>query len=320
MKLILAPMEGVLDHPMRELLCDLGGFDHCVSEFIRVSNQLLPRRVFHRLCPELRQGGQTLNGTPVIVQLLGGNPEMLAANATRACELGAPGIDLNFGCPAKTVNRHDGGASLLRSPQRLFDIVSAVRDAVPSDTPVTAKMRLGFEDKTLALENASAIESGGAANITVHARTKVEGYAPPAHWQWIDKIQQQVSIPIIANGEIWNVDDYQRCQQESRCQDIMVGRGAIRTPDIGLQIKALNQELHHTPLTWGDICQLVLGFYHRIEHIPPRFACSRLKQWLGLLSHGYEPGKALFTRIKRLKDVDLIIEQINVDISDYSLP
>lgn len=314
MKLALAPMEGVLDHPMRELLCELGGFDYCVTEFVRVTNQLLPPRVFHRLCPELKQGGKTRNGTPVVVQLLGGNATMLAANAARASELGAPGIDLNFGCPAKTVNRHDGGAALLKSPERLYNIVSEVRQSVPDIIPVTAKMRLGFEDKSLALENASAIEAGGAAHITVHARTKVEGYAPPAHWQWLHKIQRQVSIPVIANGEVWNVSDYKQCRNISQCEDVMVGRGAIRTPDIGLQIKAANNGHPHTPLNWLDVCRLLQGFYHQIEHIPARFACSRLKQWVGLLSNGYPEGKDLFNRIKRLKEIDLILNEINSEL------
>ena len=105
MRLMLAPMEGVIDHTMRELLTSLGSVDRCVTEFVRVSDRLLPPRVFRRLCPELDRGGVTAAGVPVYVQLLGGQPGVVADNAARAAELGAPGIDLNFGCPAKTVNR-----------------------------------------------------------------------------------------------------------------------------------------------------------------------------------------------------------------------
>jgi len=310
-------MEGVLDHPMREILSDLGGFDSCVSEFIRVTDQLLPPKVFYRLCPELKQGGKTQNGMPVIVQLLGSDPNILAANAARACDLGALGIDLNFGCPAKTVNRHGGGAALLTNPEVLHTIVANVRAAVPTNIPVTAKMRLGFEDKSLAIENACAIEAAGAANITVHARTKVEGYAPPAHWHWIAKINQQVSIPVIANGEIWNLSDYHRCREISQCQDVMIGRGAIRTPDIGLQIKAANQGLTYNSLQWADICQLVLDFYRSIAHIPPAFAGSRLKQWIGLLSHGYPEARSLFDRIKRLRDIEQIVNEVNYNLAIF---
>src|SRR5207244_3542550 len=106
-------MEGVLDWVLRELLSDVGGVDRMVTEFVRVTDRLLPDHVFHKYCPELNQGGRTRSGIPVFIQLLGGQAGPLAENARRAVELGAPGIDLNFGCPAKTVNRHDGGAALL---------------------------------------------------------------------------------------------------------------------------------------------------------------------------------------------------------------
>ena len=131
MRLLLAPMEGVVDHTMRELLSGLGGLDRCVTEFLRVSEQLLPPRVFYRICPELRSGGRTASGVPVYLQILGGDPTLVAENAARAAELGAPGIDLNFGCPAKTVNRSDGGSIILREPERVFRIVDAARRALP---------------------------------------------------------------------------------------------------------------------------------------------------------------------------------------------
>ena len=176
MRLMLAPMEGVIDHTMRELLTSLGGVDRCVTEFIRVTERLLPPRVFYRLCPELARGGRTASGVPVYVQLLGGRAAVMAENAARAAELGAPGIDLNFGCPAKTVNRSDGGAILLREPRRVHDITAAVRAAVPDHIPVTVKTRLGYEDSALFADIAMGIESAGATELTVHARTKRDGY------------------------------------------------------------------------------------------------------------------------------------------------
>ncbi|MDC0603216.1 tRNA-dihydrouridine synthase, partial [Aliiglaciecola sp.] len=195
MKIVLAPMEGVVDHLMRDMLTQVGGFDHCVTEFVRVVDQLLPQRVYYRLCPELKTGGYTPSGIPVKVQLLGQEPDWLAENAVRAIELGSHGVDLNFGCPAKTVNKSKGGAVLLREPDALYRIVSAVRDAVPVGHQVTAKMRLGFEDKMLAVENALAIESAGADSLAIHARTKVEGYKPPAYWDHIARIKQHTKIP-----------------------------------------------------------------------------------------------------------------------------
>jgi len=111
MTILLAPMEGLLDHSLRDVLTRVGGIDRCVSEFIRITGQLLPERVFIRLMPELLTGSRTAAGVPVRAQLLGSDPQCLADNAARLAELGAEGVDLNFGCPAKTVNRHRGGAS-----------------------------------------------------------------------------------------------------------------------------------------------------------------------------------------------------------------
>jgi tRNA-dihydrouridine synthase C len=181
-------MEGVVDAVMREQLTAIGGYERCVTEFVRVSQTVLPKRVFFRYAPELRQGGLTPSGTPVYLQLLGSDPELMAANATRAATLGAPGIDLNFGCPAKTVNRSQGGAVLLRSPQLIRSICEQVRDSVPEHTPVTAKIRLGYDSDEQFEEILDALSGVALSEITIHARTKRQGYRPPAPtpttWRW----------------------------------------------------------------------------------------------------------------------------------------
>jgi tRNA-dihydrouridine synthase C len=186
--------------------------------------------IFYKNCPELLTNSRTRSGVPVFVQLLGGKAEPLAANAVRAHELGALGVDLNFGCPAKTVNRNDGGASLLQYTDRIYNIVSTVRKAVPNTTPVTAKIRLGFDDPNACLENAKAIEAAGANWLTVHCRTKTDGYKPPAYWEWISKIKEVSKIKIVTNGEIWNLNDFNRCYASAQTKDYMIGRGALRDP------------------------------------------------------------------------------------------
>ena len=152
MKLLLAPMEGLLDYTLRDILTRVGGVDRCVSEFIRITGRLLPERVFTRIVPELRHGSRTPAGVLVRPQLLGSDPACLADNAAVLAGLGPSGIDLNFGCPAKTVNQHRGGAVLLDEPELVGRIVAAVRRAVPAAVPVSAKMRLGFNDDDRALD------------------------------------------------------------------------------------------------------------------------------------------------------------------------
>ena len=153
-----------MDSIMRAMLTGMGGYDRCVTEFVRVSQTVLPARVFHRLCPELLEGGRTPSGTPVFVQLLGSDAPLMARNARAAVGLGAPGIDLNFGCPAKTVNKSRGGAVLLKTPETLRGVCSAVRDAVPPSIPVTAKIRLGFDDDSHFMDIVAAALAGAFRN------------------------------------------------------------------------------------------------------------------------------------------------------------
>ncbi len=251
-QLLLAPMEGLLDHALRDALTRVNangqltpgaagvhpsGIDRCVGEFIRITDTLLPPRAFVRTLPELLTGGRTLAGVPVRGQLLGSDPNLMAENAARLAELGSPGVDLNFGCPAKVVNRHGGGAALLDEPERVHRIVAAVRRAVPPGVPVSAKMRLGVNDDRLAEANASAIEAAGASEIVVHARTKTHGYRPPAYWDRIADLRRVVKLPLIANGEIWTADDALRAQAASGCAHLMLGRGQVADPGLALSVR-----------------------------------------------------------------------------------
>ena len=300
-------MEGVVDDLMRDTLTRLPGIDWCVSEFIRITQTVLPPRQFYRMLPELRLGAMTPSGVPVRAQLLGSNPDLLAENAKRLAELGAPVIDLNFGCPAPTVNRHRGGAILLQEPALLYEIVSAVRTAVPNTIPVTAKMRLGYEDKTLAIDCAQALVAGGAASLVVHARTKIEGYRPPAHWQWIAKIAESVSVPVMANGEIWSVADYLRCREESGQASVMLGRGLLARPTLAAEIQAYCRGEAPPDCGWQHTLQLLEDFFHRAAHRGPSFALSRLKQWLAMLGRDNPEAKAFCLTIRQLKEPALVM-------------
>jgi tRNA-dihydrouridine synthase C len=306
MHITLAPMEGVVDHLMRDMLTQVGGFDLCVTEFLRIVDQLMPKRVFYRLCPELHNQGFTPNGVPVKVQLLGQHADWLAENAFRAVELGSHGVDLNFGCPAKTVNKSKGGAVLLREPETIYQIVSAVRQAVPKEQTVSAKMRLGFDDTSLAIANAQAIADAGADSLVIHARTKVDGYKPPAYWDWIAKIKQNVDIPIVANGEIWNEQDAQNCQYQSNCENIMLGRGALAMPNLAQVIKSTQQSM-----SWQHVRDLLVQYSgYELFGDKGKYYPNRVKQWLGYLKRQYPEADALFMQIRALRSADDILQQI----------
>lgn len=299
-------MEGLTDPIMRDVITSVGSFDWCVTEFIRVTDSILPDHIYHTYCPELLTNGKTAAGTPVHVQFLGNNPEMLAANAAKVAAMGAPAIDMNFGCPAKTVNRHRGGSVLLDEPEVVYELVKAVRDAVPAHIPVSAKMRLGYMDRNFMLENAHAIEDAGAAWVAVHARTKADGYTPPAFWDQLRPIREALKINVIANGEIWNNADAKQCQLESGCEDLMIGRGAVTTPDL---TQCIRQNSDLPLLSWQDLLQLQIRFIHGPAKTEIGML-GRYKQWLGMMSKHYPEAKALWDEIKRLKKLDEIIEKL----------
>ncbi|MBF0265041.1 MAG: tRNA-dihydrouridine synthase [Gammaproteobacteria bacterium] len=313
MKIILAPMDGITDFYVRQILTSVGGYDLSMTEFLRVTNSVFPKRVFYQNCPEINPEinsnlellSFTQSGTPVHMQLLGSDADYLAANAAKAVELGVKGIDVNFGCPAKTVNGHGGGAVLLQDPEILYKLVSTIRKDLPSETPLSAKMRLGYETSDLLLDNAKAIEEAGADFITIHARTKFDGYRPPAKWHEVTDLFAKINIPIVLNGEIWDVNDYLKCQQISSCQDIMLGRGAFARPDLAKQIKTyLNHQPYQT-MSWDSICVLLKDFYQFMvmqNLISEKYIAGRLKLWIKWLMASYDEAVFLFEQIKRISD------------------
>lgn len=296
-------MEGLADDLLRGVLTAIGGYDWGICEFVRVSNTLLPAKTYQRICPELLNGGLTASGTPMRVQLLGSDPHFMAENARRLVGLQPPGVDLNFGCPAPTVNRHRGGAALLGEPELLHQITAAVRAEVPATIPFTAKMRLGIDDTSRAVENAQALAAAGIDELIVHGRTKADGYRPPARWTWIDQVRQAVDIPIIANGEVWTVEDFARCQQETGCPDIMIGRGAVADPLLARKVRG------EAVGGWAEeILPGVADYWLGIKRkVVPFHAGGRLKQWLAMMRRSYPEAEALYQQLRPIKaaeDID----------------
>ena len=321
---ILAPMEGVTDAPMRALQGETGAFTYAVSEFLRISHSVPPKHVYFTHVPELRTNGTTRTGLPVQVQLLGGDPDRMAAAAVVAHECGATAIDLNFGCPAKTVNRHDGGATLLKHPQRLRAIVRAVCEALPKEVPVSAKMRLGWDSIDSIDENAAMAAEGGAAWITIHGRTRQAGYAPPIFWEPIGRIRANLPIPVVANGDIWSFDDFLRCRDETGCIHFMLGRGALANPELSHRVAeelGINRrphaprEAHHAERDdydqpdWPSLLQRLVYWTHELRERPPQNMVRRMKQWLKMAS---TCGTfAEFDAIKLASDVPELLELLN---------
>ncbi|MEG0539851.1 MAG: tRNA-dihydrouridine synthase [Comamonas sp.] len=328
MRLLLAPMEGLLDFVLRDVLTRVGGVDRCVSEFIRVSGTVLPDRVFLSYMPELLNGSKTLSGVPVRAQLLGSDPACMAENAANLARLKPEGIDLNFGCPAKTVNRHGGGASMLQDPESIAKLVAAVRKAVPEHLPVSAKMRMGFNDKSLMRECALAMVENGACELVVHARTKVEGYRPPAYWELIPDIASVVNVPVVANGEIWTVQEALRCREQSGCADLMLGRGSVADPGLALALRTAMA--HGTPrsddvqaqltpvVTWAQMLPHLQRFWLLVcRDLTPNQRAGRLKQWLNLMRRRYPEAETAFQCVRVLTQQGLVVDWLEQECERY---
>lgn len=302
-RLLLAPMEGLADDVLREVLTRVPGYDHAVTEFVRVSGTLLPLRAFARVSPELRAGSMTSSGTPVRVQLLGSDPPCMGDNAAQLARMNPAGIDLNFGCPAPLVNRHGGGAALLDTPEVLHAIACEVRRAVPRHIPFTAKMRLGVADTGRALECAQALADGGIEDLVVHARTKTDGYRPPAHWEWVGRIADVVDVPVVANGEVWNEADWRRCREVSGASDVMLGRGAVSDPFLARRIRAGGEAEPDREAEWAELLPLIGEFWRRVlAKVEARHAPGRLKQWLGMLRRNFPRAEILYAELRAQKD------------------
>ncbi|MBS1959007.1 MAG: tRNA-dihydrouridine synthase family protein [Bdellovibrionales bacterium] len=311
---ILAPMEGVIDAPMRQFLTRTGHYDYCVSEFVRISSHALPSKAFKHDVPEILQGSVTSSNIPVLVQILGGDPTLMAESAENAIAAGARGIDLNFGCPAPTVNRHDGGATLLKYPERLEGIVRAVRDRVPKKFSVSAKIRLGFDDPGAVYENSRRAEQGGADWITIHGRTRLQGYMPPAYWKPIGEVKQALSIPVVANGDIFTLNDFKRCREETGCIHFMLGRSALGVPNLALAIRrelGLDLITVPSPLLFPDLD--TPGEWARIfeEFCLSQPSDKRLKQWTKYLNkHHPSKGFTWWDQIKVLGSHEEIVNHL----------
>lgn len=167
--------------------------------------------------------------TPISIQLFDCRPQFLAAAAQKAVAEGADTVDINMGCPVNKITKNGGGSSLLRQPELAQAIVRSVVEAVP--VPVTVKTRLGWCDQEInILEFARRMEDAGAKMITVHGRTRAQGYSGQAKWEWIRRVKEILTIPVIANGDIFSVEAAMECLKQTGADGVMCSRGTMGYP------------------------------------------------------------------------------------------
>jgi len=288
---LLAPMAAVTDLPFRTI-CEEMGAALTFTEFL--SAEALTRgaaKAVGRMWP-------SLGGRRFAVQIFGREPAALARAAEMAVEVGASIVDINMGCPAKKVTAGACGSALMREPELAASLVAAVRAAVPPAIPVTVKHRAGWDEASLnAAEFARALVGPGAAMITVHGRTRAQGFSGSARMEPIAAVRAALpaSIPVVGNGDVKDVAAYQRMRRETGCDAVMIGRGAMGNPWLFRTLAALEAgqpdpgppTLAERHVGWRRHADLV-G-----EHSPEKMRVHELRKTLAWYSRGLYGGSQL---------------------------
>ena len=226
----LAPMAGVADRAFREL-CSEYGAAYTVSEMVSAKGLTMQDKKSKELLY------LSDKERPSAVQIFGDDPETMAQAALKTMEFSPDFIDINMGCPAPKIAGNGGGSALLKNPPLISQIVESVVRVSP--VPVTVKIRIGWNEDTInAVEVAKRIEAAGADAITVHGRTKAQMYAPPVNYGEIANVKAAVSIPVIGNGDITDGESAKKMLDETGCDFLMVGRGALGNPWVFSDINA----------------------------------------------------------------------------------
>ena len=302
--LYLAPMARHTDVAFRQL-CKEQGADVMVTEFVQ-SEALIRDNAKAWEMVDFTEGQR-----PMGVQIFGATPASMAKAALLVCDRMKPDfLDLNFGCPAHKVIEQNAGSGLLRCTPLLYDLVKAVKDAIP-DVPLTAKMRLGWDHATIvAVEVAGRLEELGVEALAVHGRTKEQGYSGEAHWGWIAQVAAAVDIPVIGNGDVKDGPSALLRQKESGVSGLMIGRAALGNPWIFAQIKAALEGRAEAALETGirsrwdcmiRLAELTLEVHaSRLGHRDLRWMLDRLHP----LTHGLPGSRKLRDRLRHCLSLD----------------
>lgn len=304
----LAPMAGVADRAFRELCVGFGAA-YCVGEMASAKGLTLGDRKSAQLL------GVEEAERPMAVQLFGSSPETMAKAALRALEYRPDAIDINMGCPTPKITGNGTGSALLKTPKLCGEITAAVA-AVAGDTPVTVKLRTGWDAQSInCVEVAGICEAAGAKAITLHARTREQMYAPPADWSMIREVKKAVSVPVIGNGDIYTADDAMRMLEQTDCDMVMIGRGALGNPWIFRAINALYD--HGRPLPEPGIFErmrvmrahLLRLCEYKGEYVGIREA-RKHAAWYIKGFHGASRLRGLCAELNKPEDIDLLIAEI----------
>jgi nifR3 family TIM-barrel protein len=274
---LLAPMEGVTNPLYRELIAGNGGIGLLCTEFVRVTSARTSMKATRRQVVKLP-------GHPLLVQVMGNEIARMAEAAAMMVELGADVVDINLGCPAPRAVRGGVGSEMLKKPELLFEVISEMRRVVPG--LLSAKMRAGAEDASGVTNLARVVQAAGVDFLTVHPRRRVDYYQGVADWRVIRRLKQELDVPVVGNGDIWYAEDAIRMTEQTGCDAVMMGRGAMRNPWIFAQLAALKAGESPIEPDGEDVTAWIIGLAdaYRAASSRPKPPVGPIKEqisWLG---------------------------------------
>lgn len=312
---VLAPMAGITDTVFRRFIRRLSGCGLIMTEFTSshgvVANhgreQAKPRRTpFNYLYYEPDEH-------PIVAQLFGSDPDVLA-DAARVVEgLGFDGVDMNFGCPVKKVVRCNGGSGLLRDLPLVERILRAVRSAV--SIPFTCKFRTGWDEGSIVVREMGLLaEDCGLQGVSLHGRTRQQGYSGRSNWDRIAELKDAVNIPVVGNGDVFSPEDCVRMFRHTGCDGVMIGRAASNNPWIFRQIQQYLVTGSYDQPTHRQRLELMLDYYRTLLDDAGKISgrpLGKMKQFATYFTRGMPGGPQLRRQIHRSKDTAAVLDSVN---------
>lgn len=300
--LLLAPMAGLTDATFRRLVRRIGGVGLVVSEIVSSEGLVRGGEASRRL---LRTASDE---HPVALQISGADPEVLARAARLCEEAGADAVDLNMGCPAPKVTKGWCGAALLREPALAAAVARSVVRAVR--IPVTAKLRLGWSEAARTyLEVGRRLEDAGVRGVTLHGRTREQGYGGEADWEAVAALKAALSIPVVGNGDVSTPEEALRRFRETGCDGVMIGRAAVKNPWIFRETVDLARTGSYRPFPPSERLAVLLSHFEEVvAGEPPLAALHRMKSFLGKYTLGVPGAAALRRSLEGTRDPRVLLE------------
>lgn len=296
-RVLQSPLSGVSDRAFRQLVRRYAPHSMLYTEMVHAAGvcQAQPLERVMEVGPEEQ---------PISIQLFDCRPDFMAAAARRAVSEGALTIDINMGCPVNKITRKGGGSSLLRDPAAAAAIVRTVAAAV--EVPVTVKTRIGWDDDTInAVEFAQQMQAAGAQMLTLHGRTRAQGYSGPARWEWIARVKAALSIPVIANGDIDSAAAAVRCLEETGADGVMCSRATLGNPFLVGEIDAFLRTGTPRPApTLVERLQCAQDHLQLLWQYKGRRGIHQARKHMSWYVTGFEGAAQLRQRLCRIESVE----------------